>query len=67
MNPVFIFSMTLNTKSCPNLALTNADYNWNTDAKNFAEGKISINQEKQSRQKKRKGKKRDWRQRVRLD
>lgn len=49
---VFIFSIILNTKSCPNSAPTNVDYNWNTDAKNFTKGKISINQGKQSREKK---------------
>ena len=43
-------------KSCPNSASTNVDYNQNTDAENFAEGKTNLNQEKQKTQNKRKGK-----------
>lgn len=53
---VFPFSIILNAKSCPNSAPTNVYYNWNTDANNFAKKKITVNQEKQSREKKRKGK-----------
>lgn len=54
--PVVLFSIIFNTKSGPNSAPRNVDYNRNTDANNFAKEKITLNQEKKSREKKRKGK-----------
>ena len=58
---VFLFSIMLNTKSCPNAAPTNVDYNWNTVANNFAKEKITINQENQRERKKERGR-RGWKQ-----
>lgn len=53
---VFIFFIILNMKSCPSSAPTNVDYNWNTDAENFAEVKTNLSQEKQKIENKRRAK-----------
>lgn len=50
---VFMLSIILNAKSCPNSAPTNVDYNWNTDAKKFYRGKNTYKtRKKQEREKK---------------
>ena len=53
---VFMLSIILNAKSCPNSAPTNVDYNWNADAKKFYRGKNTYKLGKSRREKKRKGK-----------